>query len=1004
MRWKAALVMGVLAALVIVAIVFQGDVPEIDPEARKEKIFPNFQAERVEEIRLVRHGKSPEPADTVVLALRGDDWRMEKPVACRVEDWEVKGLLSSIADAEPERNTPVIEPEKGEKLNLARFGLEAPRAEVTYRMKGGKPPVTFLIGKDEGGENGGAFLKRADKEAVYIVSKKLIGAILLPADKYRDKRVFDLKAAEVDGFEVDFGEGRVAFRKREGDLWRLTSPVSDRGNRNKIEALRDRLLEFKLAEFAREEIKNPAKYGFDKPTARIAMSAGRKQRQELIVGKVVEGDFSQRWARRAGLPFLYRLKKSEFDELRPKTNDYRDTALESFTKDKVVEIQAVPLKGQTLTFVRDPAGWQIRTPKPAPADRNAVERVLEGLGKLQIKAFVADDGKDLDRWGLAKPFLRVKIQLEEESSAPPEEGAKEKKTVKKVLGDLLFGNVCPAGTIPGVVKGRTHVYAKRAADPGVFAVESTNVDRLLDGPLSFRDKRVFKLEKKEKIAGLRVRRGRLHYAAERKDNKWRLTSPVGEEADDGAVRRIIDRLSGLVAQKVVAEDPDARELGRYGLTKPNTEVELTVSTDGDPVRYRLLLGKPSAGGGVYARRSDTGLVYELPKYVADDLSAELVRRGLLDVPRHQVKSITVKSRRQELVLVRTGAGWNIEKPAPAGAADAAAVSGILNKLYALRAKSVADYAPKSLRSYGLEKDKAVATVTIETEKGVKHVLLLGRGLRGGKERYAKVPGRASVFVIPGAVAEAIERRAKDLRKKEKKPEKKPPVSKTGKLPRVKIKTNQGDIVVDLFEDDAPNTVANFIELAERKFYDGLVFHRVIKGFMLQAGCPRGDGSGNPGYRFADEIDADALGLGELIVSKAPFFDFLKRSRRLGGDGCPRSYWKKPVKAWYEKRGYRYKQGLSAHKMTRGTLAMANSGPNTNGSQFFIVTAKAREYLDGKHTIFGRVVEGMKVVDKIEKVRTYRRGRKKDRPIRTQTIVKVEVLSKRDHEYKVKRLK
>lgn len=151
-----------------------------------------------------------------------------------------------------------------------------------------------------------------------------------------------------------------------------------------------------------------------------------------------------------------------------------------------------------------------------------------------------------------------------------------------------------------------------------------------------------------------------------------------------------------------------------------------------------------------------------------------------------------------------------------------------------------------------------------------------------------------------------------------------------KLPLVAIHTNKGKIVIELFEDDAPNTVANFVNLTEKGFYNGLKFHRVIPDFMVQCGCPRGTGTGGPGYRFADEF-----------------------SRR-------------------------------KHEGP-GVLSMANSGPNTNGSQFFI-THKATPWLDGKHSVFGRVVEGMDVVNRI------RRG---DR------MEKVEVRRKRSHKYEPK---
>jgi cyclophilin family peptidyl-prolyl cis-trans isomerase len=136
-----------------------------------------------------------------------------------------------------------------------------------------------------------------------------------------------------------------------------------------------------------------------------------------------------------------------------------------------------------------------------------------------------------------------------------------------------------------------------------------------------------------------------------------------------------------------------------------------------------------------------------------------------------------------------------------------------------------------------------------------------------------------------------------------------------------LTTNHGDIVLELFDDDAPKTVDNFRKLAEDGFYDGLIFHRVIPDFMIQGGCPEGTGTGGPGYTFEDEFNQ--------------------------------------------------------HKIVRGALAMANAGPNTNGSQFFIVTTQAAPWLDGKHTVFGEVTDGMDVVDKIEQLPTDARDRPQD---------------------------
>jgi cyclophilin family peptidyl-prolyl cis-trans isomerase len=147
-----------------------------------------------------------------------------------------------------------------------------------------------------------------------------------------------------------------------------------------------------------------------------------------------------------------------------------------------------------------------------------------------------------------------------------------------------------------------------------------------------------------------------------------------------------------------------------------------------------------------------------------------------------------------------------------------------------------------------------------------------------------------------------------------------------------LHTNRGAIRVELLHDEAPETVANFTKLAGDGYYDGLGFHRVIPDFMIQGGCPRGDGTGGPGYTFDDEQSALQL----------------------------------PV--------------------VRGALAMANAGPNTNGSQFFIVTADACAWLDGKHAIFGRVTDGMDVVDEISQVESDSR----DRPVDAVTIERVEL--------------
>ena len=148
----------------------------------------------------------------------------------------------------------------------------------------------------------------------------------------------------------------------------------------------------------------------------------------------------------------------------------------------------------------------------------------------------------------------------------------------------------------------------------------------------------------------------------------------------------------------------------------------------------------------------------------------------------------------------------------------------------------------------------------------------------------------------------------------------------------KFETNLGNFKIKLYAKEAPLTVNNFVYLAQNKYYDGLIFHRVIKDFMIQGGDPLGSGSGGPGYKFGDE--------------------------------------------------------QSGKKIVKGSLAMANAGPNTNGSQFFIVTAASTPWLDGKHTNFGEVVEGLDIVEKMSLVKTGQN----DRPVENITITKLEIIT------------
>lgn len=209
-------------------------------------------------------------------------------------------------------------------------------------------------------------------------------------------------------------------------------------------------------------------------------------------------------------------------------------------------------------------------------------------------------------------------------------------------------------------------------------------------------------------------------------------------------------------------------------------------------------------------------------------------------------------------------------------------------------------------------------------------------LRNGPDLQDKMIENAYGFVQNLATLEANWDKEQKIREAE---------AKADDLPRVLIKTNKGDIVVELFENEAPNTVANFITLVEKNLYDGLTFHRVLPGFMAQGGDPKGDGKGGPGYTIPDEVSNPD------------------------------------------------------HRLHfRGSLSMANTGaPNSGGSQFFICFVPT-SFLDGKHTVFGRMISGFEVLAKLQ-----RRDPDLDpNAADPDKIIEMKVLRKRDHEYAVKK--
>lgn len=239
--------------------------------------------------------------------------------------------------------------------------------------------------------------------------------------------------------------------------------------------------------------------------------------------------------------------------------------------------------------------------------------------------------------------------------------------------------------------------------------------------------------------------------------------------------------------------------------------------------------------------------------------------------------------------------------------------------------------------------------------------------------------------------------------------------KLSKFKTATIRTSMGSITISLHWDAAPETCSKFAALVKKGFYNKkIIFHRVIKNFMIQTGCPKGTGTGGPGFTFGDEINADTLGLDKIIVGKNRMYFrdinmmfrkiFFKKIQAMGikskaeytsrkdevqkaakelQERIEKQLKTMSVKELYQRNGYIFTKGLKSKKALRGSVAMANSGPDTNGSQFFINVVDT-PHLNGKHTVFGTVLNGMPVADRISKADADKNGLPKNK-IRIVTI-------------------
>jgi peptidyl-prolyl cis-trans isomerase B (cyclophilin B) len=416
----------------------------------------------------------------------------------------------------------------------------------------------------------------------------------------------------------------------------------------------------------------------------------------------------------------------------------------------------------------------------------------------------------------------------------------------------------------------------------------------------------------------------------KENGNWAVINKFSYKADKKIINSFIETVKDLKMNDIVSKNPSKRHL--FDLDTKG--VELIIKNKDNNSLVEMTIGKPGPDwSSNYFCVKGNDHVYLSSKWLNRTIKTdakEFLEKKLFDIKKDDIEKLKIIYETKEVELFKVESGWKLNKPE-----EISAKKEEVDKLCsALIAMTIFDVASKTEKTeFGFSKSNI--KISFSTSDSKEYSFEIG-GKDKSNNHYIKTNQNEYICIIAKHNFSNLDPKIEKLREViEAKSVVDPKLEKikTGKNPQAEIVTDKGTMILELFEDDAKNTVANFVSLIEKKYYDGLKFHRVIAGFMAQAGCPNSKegAKGSP------------------------------------GTGGP---------------GYTIKCEINSNKHLRGSLSMAHAGKDTGGSQFFICF-KSQKHLDGKHTVFGKILKGLDVLDKITK----------DTEMRS-----VKMIQKRDNKY------
>jgi hypothetical protein len=678
------------------------------------------------------------PDDIVALRIHKEgqkEYRLQRSEG----DWKISGpfqadaLGPTVQKMTTDLGSPQAESCKAhETKDLAAYGLDKPALTIGVTARDGKEH-TLLIGKPVAKDAQAHFAKLGEGSAVYQVGPTLVHAADHAALDLLDPVLLHLDPSRLERIQAKSGEEKLTLEKK-GEDWRVAeSPggpfPADTEETAGLASLWANLRAERFVDYGTDV--DWSKYGLDKPAVIVTAKerpteAGAAAPTHTVeLGKVLEGDTGTRYARVDRGPGVAVLAADASRLLGRSYLDYVNHNVLKFDSMAVTELQR-HMGPEVLDVVKKDDAWQITKPGAESADNRAMQDLLGRLANLRAQRIAAYPVKNLKEFGLDAPAALVTIKLTA--------GNKPAEHILKV----------------GKATGAGERFAVVDAEPVVAVLPAPLVERLLGGPVTFRDRNIARFSDADR---LRLERGPRNAVFGKVEGSWKLIEPIQGDAEQDELDDFLNSLARLRADALVTDKPTADDLKKYGLDHPEARWRLQA---GDKEVLNLLVGNKEANGPRrYARLADRDLVFLLDPRLSGKVLAEYRPRTVFTPPidAAQVDALRYEQARNPFVLEKTGGDWQAPGK-PDVKINKATVEDTLGALAGLKLDHYAVDKGANLVLFGLDKPEVVLEVASRSGKRVLHI---GGREGGSKRRYARLPesDRSDVFVLDEATCDRL---------------------------------------------------------------------------------------------------------------------------------------------------------------------------------------------------------------------------------------------------------